>query len=389
MADADALTADVDTEIEAVQFTITDVGSDWVPTLVVLVAILGFPFVFILAWHFDVGAEGVRRTSPAGLLSRGQSALLFSIMLAAMVGLGYGFYSAYSGVFDAQPQAVVQDERSFTAPENSIAVLPFADLSQTGDQAYLADGVSEEILNLLAQVDGLNVAARTSSFAFRDRNEDIREIGRLLNVRTVLEGSVRTSGDRIRLTAQLINVEDGFHIWSKYYDSEMTDIFAIQDEVASNIATALVDSFEGLQTRSESQTDSLAASQAYRTGRLHWWRRTPEELQRAIALFATALEYDAEFAPAYAALADSYLLLSQYGNITTVKATLVHRHLKNRIEVVRNYGDIPPVGAGHDREGAGDRSDIRRGLRGAGPGALADRPDGRGRIGFSPIHRPE
>ena len=294
---------------------------DWVPTLVVLVAILGFPFVFILAWHFDVGAEGVRRTSPAGLLSRGQSALLFSIMLAAMVGLGYGFYSAYSGVFDAQPQAVIQDERSFTAPENSIAVLPFADLSQTGDQAYLADGVSEEILNLLAQVDGLNVAARTSSFAFRDRNEDIREIGRLLNVRTVLEGSVRTSGDRIRLTAQLINVEDGFHIWSKYYDSEMTDIFAIQDEVASNIATALVDSFEGLQTRSESQTDSLAASQAYRTGRLHWWRRTPEELQRAIALFATALEYDAEFAPAYAALADSYLLLSQYGNITTVKAT--------------------------------------------------------------------
>ena len=101
-----------------------------------------------------------------------------------------------------------------------------------------ADGLSEEILNLLAQVNGLNVAARTSSFAFRDSNEDIREIGRLLNVRTVLEGSVRTSGDRIRLTAQLINVEDGFHIWSKYYDSELDDIFDIQDEVASQIAAA-------------------------------------------------------------------------------------------------------------------------------------------------------
>lgn len=294
---------------------------DWLPTIVVLVAILGFPLVFMLAWVFDVGAEGVRRTQPAGLLSRGQSAVLFSIMLVAMGGLAYGFYGYYSNKFEAEPISLAEDSREFAAPENSIAVLPFADLSEQSDQGYLADGVSEEILNLLAQVDGLNVAARTSSFAFRNREEDIREIGRLLNVRTVLEGSVRTSGDRIRLTAQLINVEDGFHIWSKYYDSEMTDIFVIQDEVASNIATALVESFEGLDIKSESQTDSLAAAQAYRTGRLHWWRRTPEELQKAIELFANALEYDARFAPAYAALADTWLLSAQYGNITTVKAT--------------------------------------------------------------------
>jgi TolB-like protein/Flp pilus assembly protein TadD len=294
---------------------------DWLPTIVVLVAILGFPLVFMLAWVFDVGPDGVRRTQPAGLLSRGQSAVLFSIMLIAMGGLAYGFYGYYSNKFETPPDLLAEDTRTFAAPENSIAVLPFADLSEQGDQAYLADGLSEEILNLLAQVDGLNVAARTSSFAFRDRAEDIRQIGRLLNVRTVLEGSVRTSGDRIRLTAQLINVEDGFHIWSKYYDSEMTDIFAIQDEVASNIATALVESFESLDVKSKSQTDSLAAAQAYRTGRLHWWRRTPEELQKAIELFANALEYDAQFAPAYAALADTWLLLSQYGNITTMKAT--------------------------------------------------------------------
>jgi len=294
---------------------------DWLPTVVVLLAILGFPLVFILAWHFDIGSDGIHRTRSAGLLSRSQSAVLFSFMLLAMGGLGYGIFSYYSGVFEAQPVMTAGASRVFSAPENSIAVLPFTDMSEQNDQAYLADGVSEEILNLLAQVDGLNVAARTSSFAFRDSGGDIREIGRLLNVRTVLEGSVRTSGDRIRLTAQLINVEDGFHIWSKYYDSEMTDIFAIQDEVASNIAEALVDSFDGLDTRSRSQTDSLAASQAYRTGRLHWWRRTPEELQRAIEMFANALEYDARFAPAYAAMADTWLLLSQYGNITTMKAT--------------------------------------------------------------------
>jgi TolB-like protein/Flp pilus assembly protein TadD len=294
---------------------------EWLPTLVVVVVILGFPLVFLLAWHLDIHQAGIHRDKRESLLSRSQSAVLFSFMLLAMGGLGYGFYQYYSGVFESPGPEQVVLERAFTAPENSIAVLPFADLSEKTDQGYFADGISEEILNLLAQVEGLNVAARTSSFAFRESTDDIRKIGRLLNVSTVLEGSVRTSGERIRLTAQLINVEDGYHIWSKFYDRELTDIFAIQDEVASMIATALVDSFEGLTAKPASRTDSLAASQAYRTGRLHWWRRTPAELQRAIEMFATALEHDAGFAPAYAAMADTWLLLSLYGNITTVKAT--------------------------------------------------------------------
>ncbi|MDH3941138.1 MAG: tetratricopeptide repeat protein, partial [Xanthomonadales bacterium] len=269
-------------------------------------------------------SDGIHRTQSAGLLTRSQSTILFSIMLVAMGGLAYGFYQYYAGVFQStslQAPVQVAAEREFTAPENSIAVLPFTDMSQESDQGQFAAGMSEEILNLLAQVDGLNVAARTSSFAFRDNEGDIREIGRLLNVRTVLEGSIRKSGDRIRLTAQLINVEDGFHIWSKIYDRDMTDIFEIQDEVASSIATALVDSFEGLTAKPESRTDSIAAAQAYRTGRLHWWRRTPDELQKAIELFAKALEHDAQYAPAYAAMADTWLLISLYGNITTIKAT--------------------------------------------------------------------
>ncbi len=294
---------------------------DWLPTLVVVVAILGFPLVFLLAWHFDIRPDGIQRTVGGGLLTRGQNAFLFSFMLLATAGMAAGFYRYYSGVFatPAEPAAVAA--RDFSAPENSIAVLPFADLSREGDQSYLADGITEEILNLLAQVNGLRVAARTSSFAFRDSMQDIRQIGRLLNVRTILEGSVRTSGDRIRLTAQLINVEDGYHIWSKDYDREVTDVFAIQDEVASNIAGALVESFDGLEAKPASRSDNLAASQAYRTGRLHWWRRTPSELQKAIEMFATALEHDGQFAPAYAGLADSWLLLSLYGNVTTVKAT--------------------------------------------------------------------
>ena len=294
---------------------------DWLPTLVVLVLILGFPLVFLLAWHLEIRPDGIHRTTGGGLLSRSQTALLFAFMLLVTFGLGTAFYQYYSGVFDSQAVEQTAAARDFSAPENSIAVLPFADLSRDQDQSHIADGISEEILNLLARVDGLRVAARTSSFAFRGSLEDIRTIGRLLNVRTILEGSVRTSGDRIRLTAQLINVEDGFHIWSKDYDREMTDVFQIQDEVANNIASALVESFDGLEVKPTTRTDNLAATQAYRTGRLHWWRRTPAEIQKAIGMFATALEHDAQFAPAYAAMADSWLLLALYGNVTILRAT--------------------------------------------------------------------
>ncbi len=298
---------------------------DWLPTLVVIVLILGFPLVFILAWHFDITTEGVRKTQTAGLMTGTQNTLLFSLMMLGMLGLGYGFYGYYSNVFESagpdETVLAVTQQREFVAPENSIAVLPFTDFSEDGSQGYFTDGIAEEILNVLANVNGLHVAARTSSFAFRELDKDIREIGRLLNVRTILEGSIRKSGDRIRLTAQLINVEDGYHIWSNSYDRKLDDVFAIQDEVASAIATALVDSFAGLEQKPESRTQDLAAFEAYRTGRLHWWRRSPDELQKAITLFATALEHDPAFAPAYAAMADSWLLLAMYGNVTTMKAT--------------------------------------------------------------------
>jgi len=298
---------------------------DWLPTLVVIVLILGFPLVFILAWQLEITPEGIKKTRTAGLLTGTQNTLLFSLMMFGMAGLGYGFYGYYSNVFTNSGQNLasnpVSQQREFVAPENSIAVLPFADLSEDSSQGYFSDGIAEEILNVLAKVKGLHVAARTSSFAFRKPDKDIREIGRLLNVGTVLEGSIRKSGDRIRLTAQLINVEDGYHIWSNSYDRELDDVFAIQDEVASAIATALVDSFAGLEQKPEARSRDLAAFEAYRTGRLHWWRRSPDELQKAITLFAKALEHDPAFAPAYAAMADSWLLLAMYGNLTNMKAT--------------------------------------------------------------------
>ncbi|HMB59844.1 MAG TPA: hypothetical protein VKN35_08025 [Xanthomonadales bacterium] len=294
---------------------------DWLPTLVVITLILGFPLVFMLAWQFDITPSGIRRATTTRALSRSQNAALYTVSLLAMVGLGYVFYIYYSGVFESMDEPQPAEVRQFTAPDNSIAVLPFTDLSEDGGQTYFSDGVAEEILNLLAQVEGLHVAARTSSFAFRNPSEDIREIGRLLNVQTVLEGSIRSSGNRIRLTAQLINVQDGFHIWSQSYDREIDDLFAIQDEIASHIAKALVDSFSGLESKLQGKTNNIAAANAYRTGRLHWWRRTPAELETALGYFAEALEHDAAFAPAYAAMADTWLLLGQYGNISPLDAT--------------------------------------------------------------------
>jgi len=298
---------------------------EWLPTLVVIVLILGFPLVFILAWQYQVTPAGVRKTHTAGLLTGKQSSLLFGLMMLGTVGLGYGFYGYYSNVFvvDAPGEVTTStvQQREFIAPENSIAVLPFTDLSPDSSQGYFSDGISEEILNLLAQVNGLHVAARTSSFAFRKGNTSIREIGRLLNVGAILEGSIRKAGDSIRLTAQLINVADGYHIWSQTYDRKLDDVFAIQDDIASAIATALVESFDGLQQKQASRTLNLAAFEAYRTGRLHWWRRSPGELQKALTLFAEALQNDPTYAPAYAAIADSWLLLSLYGNLTSMKAT--------------------------------------------------------------------
>jgi TolB-like protein/Flp pilus assembly protein TadD len=297
---------------------------EWLPTLVVVTLILGFPIVFALAWQFDITGEGIRRTRDSELLGPLQRFSLFSLLLIATGGLALSFYQYYAGVFEPadSPTALAEAaDRSFTAPENSIAVLPFRDLSASHDQEYLSDGLAEEILNLLAQVDGLQVAARTSSFAFRDREDDIRTIGQALNVRTVLEGSLRTSGNQVRLSAQLVNVEDGYQIWSQTFERELDDIFALQDEVASAIATSLVDNFEGLEAEAPTaRTQNIAAFEAYRAGRLHWWRRTPQELERAIALFGEALQHDPQFAPAYAALADSYILLSLYGDSNRMRA---------------------------------------------------------------------
>lgn len=207
-------------------------------------------------------------------------------------------------------------------PTTSIAVLPFEDMSGDPEKAYFSDGITEEILDALAQVGGLRVVARTSSFAFKGSNEDVRAIGRKLGVATVLEGSVRWSGERVRITAQLIDAGNGYHLWSKTYERELEDIFAIQDEISRAIVNALelrlAPGQEGPLV--EAPTRDLIAYQLYLRGRQAWNERTPEALEQAIALFDSVLDRDPGFALAYSGLADSYAFLEDYGSMRREEA---------------------------------------------------------------------
>jgi serine/threonine protein kinase/tetratricopeptide (TPR) repeat protein len=206
----------------------------------------------------------------------------------------------------------------------SIAVLPFANMSRDADDEYFSDGLAEEIINLLAQMPGLKVIARTSAFAFKGKNEDIRRIADTLGVTTVLEGSVRRAGSRIRVTAQLIQAADGSHLWSQRFDREMTDIFALQDEIAAAIAETLKVKLAPLTER---RMPNLAAYEAYLRYRSYQWRFTPEAATRSRECLQQALALDPSFALPYVGLADSYLALAAVSAIAASEAMPKARQL--------------------------------------------------------------
>lgn len=202
----------------------------------------------------------------------------------------------------------------------SIAVLPFTDLSEAKDKAYFADGVAEEILNALAQLEGLHVVGRTSSFAFRDKQEDLRAIAQALGVATILEGSVRSAGDHLRVTAQLISAADGFHLWSETYDRPAGDIFAIQDEIAKSVASALsIKLMNADKPLRDEGTSDLEAYHLYLQGHFHFLQRSGDHLPKAIELFKAAIARDPKFARAHAGLAQVYTVLSAYSNAPAVE----------------------------------------------------------------------
>jgi TolB-like protein/Tfp pilus assembly protein PilF len=196
----------------------------------------------------------------------------------------------------------------------SAAVLPFVDMSPAKDQEYFSDGLTEELITTLSQVEGLRVAARTSSFQFKGRNADVRDVGRSLDVGAVLEGSVRKSGNRMRIAAQLVNATDGYQLWSQAYDRELTDVFAVQEEIARAIVQALrvkLGVAEGAAL-SAAPTRDLEAYDLYLKGRFAWNQRTAAAITEAVKYLEQAVARDSGFARAWAGLADAYILLVPY-----------------------------------------------------------------------------
>ncbi|MBS0194581.1 MAG: hypothetical protein JSR34_10055 [Proteobacteria bacterium] len=280
---------------------------DWVPMLVTVLVAIGFPIALVLAWFFDITPQGIRRdpadahaTSP----NRSNDDTRTDDAASARAPT-----SATQPPVGATPVTAIPATAT-APPRKSIAVLPFADLSPTRDQEYFSDGIAEEILNALVKLKDLKVAGRTSAFSFKGKNEDLRDIGRTLSVAHVLEGSVRKHGDKVRITAQLIHVEDGYHLWSESYDGELADVFDLQERIARAIVRELDVILHGdtQQRLVPVATCDPEAYALYLQAAGIFNRREGPRFPEAIGFLEKALALDPQFARAHARLASIHAL---------------------------------------------------------------------------------
>lgn len=228
--------------------------------------------------------------------------------------------AAANGNQEAEPQT---DPQSAGPNLKSIAVLPFANMSADADNEYFCDGLAEELLNALAKIEDLRVAARTSAFSFKGKNVDVSEVGKALRVNTVLEGSVRKSGNRIRITVQLVNATNGYHLWSERYDREMRDIFDVQDEITLAVVDALKVKLLGEKKAAilKRGTKDTKAFELYLRGLFYYNKRTAADIRKAIGLFQQAIERDPDYALAYASVAESYNTMTAYPYLSPQEAS--------------------------------------------------------------------
>jgi TolB-like protein/tetratricopeptide (TPR) repeat protein len=283
---------------------------DQIQQLTTLALLVGLPIVLVTAWYH--GDQGRQRVSGAEL-----------IIIALLFLVGGGIFWRYDQAGEVPSTAATSSQPSGVAPQTpamlaqkSIAVLPFVNMSGDADNEYFSDGISEEILNVLARVPELSVAARTSSFQFKGEKRDVAEIAAQLKVRMVLEGSVRKQAERVRVTAQLIDAQTGFHLWSETYDRELKDIFAIQDEIARAIGAELKVRVlrQGDGTGAVSGTKNVGAYDLYLRGLTLWQTREEDQLFAAIDAFERAIKADPGFAEAWGGLAITYAVLPAYTN---------------------------------------------------------------------------
>jgi TolB-like protein/lipopolysaccharide biosynthesis regulator YciM len=309
---------------------------DWVIQAFMLALALGFPLAVIFAWAFELTPEGLKKEkdvdrtrSITPQTGRKLDYVIIGVLAVAVVILLLDRFGPEKGSENhlqaAAQQAGEQHGKNVapTSKEKSIAVLPFVNMSSDPEQDYFSDGISEEILNALARVKELKVAGRTSSFEFKGQNQDLRKIGETLGVGNILEGSVRKSGNKVRITAQLIQVEDGFHLWSDTYDRELTDIFAIQDEIAGAILKQLkAQLLEGEEAAVVATRANSEAYDLYLLAKQRLYERSRPTLEAAAQLLDKAIAIDANYAPAYAQRGITALMLSDrnYGTVPADQA---------------------------------------------------------------------
>ena len=335
---------------------------DWTFRLVLILLLLGFPFALIFAWVFEMTPEGLKRerdvdrsTSVVAHTGRKMSTLIVVLLLVAIAGLVFNRLVPIRGepVAAEAQSAVTQEpadaqssERREPAADQSIAVLPFVNISGDPENEYFSDGLTEELLNTLVRLGGLKVTGRTSSFAFKGQNLDLREVGRQLNVANVLEGSVRKAGNRVRITAQLVKASDGYHLWSNTFDRELDDIFAIQQEIADRVTGALEVTLmggaaAGATTAAPTAHDARAYEE-YLRGR-YIWQREPdalESLDQARAHFEQALAIDPAYVDAYWGMFQVWDRMNRNG----------HGSFAESLANMRNYGaELERLAPGSDR----------------------------------------
>src|SRR5213082_2721744 len=299
-------------------FPVFDVPN-WVIRLIVLLIIIGLPIALVLAWMFELTPEGIKRTATADAMPdvtrKKKYVWIYVVVIGAVISIGLFFLGRYT----ATNTASAARTEAATAPSKSIAVLPFDNLSRDPDNAFFAEGVQDEILTRLAKVADLKVISRTSTQHFKSAPENLPEIAKKLGVMHILEGSVQIANGQVRVNVQLINALNDAHLWADTFDRKLTDIFAVESEIAKTIAETLQAKITGSEKNSiaKAPTANPEAYELYLKGRFFWNKRSGVDLRKAIEFFNQAIAKDPNYALAYAGLADSYLLLPNYGGAAT------------------------------------------------------------------------
>jgi TolB-like protein/Flp pilus assembly protein TadD len=298
-------------------FPVFDVPN-WAIRLIVILIIIGFPVAIVLAWAFEITPEGIKRTEEVnrtGPHSLGR-AWIYIVIVGAFLSIGLFFLGRYTAG-NAAPR---HSEAATATPRKSIAVLPL--LNESGDPGdeYFSDGLSEELIAALGQIKDLKVIGRSSSFRFKDRKEDPKTIGEKLGVTTLLDGTVRKQGDRVRIVAELVNAADGIQLWTQTFDRQLKDIFTVQQEIARAVAESLKVTLLGIDSRSAqaSATDNAEAHNAYLQGHFYLVRRNAEDFRKAIDYYDQAIQLDPNYALAHAERAEALVFM---GDLTGQRPT--------------------------------------------------------------------